>query len=401
MMMHRWRRAAVAAALFGACAGPAAAQQDEGVSWMIPGWSFTPGVSAGLVYDNNVSLSDAPASTGRTPSDQLFMLQPSGRLEFHSARTVFSGAYRGFIRRYAELDQLNTFEQRGDLSLRRLATERLTFFFTNNFVDVPTTDDAELSGVPFSRTGTRTNSLAGGLTARLSQLTDLSLRYENTWVSFDPPEDIDTFLTGGHLNGLRADVSRSLNGRLSAGGEYAIRIANMNEGTRNMTFQDVGGSLRYSVSPQTSISASAGMSHLADRTLERTRTGPYFKAGVAHVMARAMAGASFERAFVPSFGFGGSNASQELSGFVQMPFNQNRLYLHGRGSWRRTTPLVETSLELDTIRLRASLGYSATRWLRGETFYTYSRQDSIITGGEVDRHRVGLQFVISKPMRIQ
>lgn len=401
MTIQKWRRTAAAIALIGACAAPAAAQQEEVVTWTIPGWSLTPGVTVGVVYDNNVSLSDAPASTGRTPSDQLFLLQPSGRLEYHGARTVFSTGYRGFFRRYAELGQLNNFEQRADLSLRRLVSERLTVFLTNNFADVPTTDDVELNGAPFSRTGTRTNRLAAGLTARLSQVTDLSVRYENTWVSFDQAERVNTFLTGGSLNGFRADLGRRLDERLTVGGEYAIRFAELNEGARSMTFQDVGGTVRYALGPLTAVSAAAGVSHLNDRSLELTRTGPYFRAAVTHELPRALVGASFERAFVPSFGFGGSNASQELTAYLRMPFNRSRLYVQGSGTWRRTEPLVETSLELDTIRLRATLGYAATRWLRGESFYTYGRQDSVITGGEIDRHRVGVQLVISQPMRIR
>lgn len=399
-MNHLWRAAMTAAALC-ACAGTASAQQEEMGTPTIPGWSFTPALSGGLVYDNNVSLSDAPASTGRTPSDRLLLLRPSGRIEFNAPRTVFSAGYSGFIRRYAELNQLNNFEQRANFSLRRLATPRLTFMITNSFADVPTTDDVELNGVPFSRTGTRTNALGATVTARLNQLTDLSVRYENTWVTFDQAADVETFLTDGILNGFRADVSRRLSERLSAGGEYAIRFASLNEGTRNITFQDVGGNLRYTVGPLTSVTVSAGMSHLADRTLDNTRIGPYVRAGVTHQMARALAGASFERAFVPSFGFGGSSASQELSGFVNMPFTQSRLYVQTRGTWRRTDPLIEEFLAVDTIRLRAAVGYSANRWLRGETFYDYSRQDSVITGGEIDRHRIGVQFVVSQPMRIR
>jgi hypothetical protein len=175
----------------------------------------------------------------------------------------------------------------------------------------------------------------------------------------------------------------------------------MNEGTRQFTFQDVGGTLSYSLGVVTSLSLSAGLSHLSDRTLDSTRTGPFVRAGLTHQMPRAVAGVAFERAFVPSFGFGGSSASQSLSGYLTMPLHRNRLYLQTAGSWRRTDPLIEDSLELDTFRLRAALGYSATRWLRGETFYDYSRQDSIITGGEIDRHRLGVQFVISQPMRIR
>jgi hypothetical protein len=396
---HLWRAAAAAA--FCACAGTASAQEGELGTPVIPGWSFTPTLSAGLVYDNNVSLSDAPASTGRTPSDRLLLVRPSGRFEFNAPRTVFSAGYSGFIRRYADLDQLNNFEQRANLSLRRLATPRVTFMITNSFADVPTTDDVELNGVPFSRTGTRTNSLAASATARLTELTDLSVRYENTRVTFDQAPVVDTFLTDGILNAFRADASRRLSERLSAGGEYAIRFASMNEGTRNITFQDVGGTLRYTVGPLTSFTASAGMSHLADRTVDDTRVGPYLRAAVTHQTARAIAGASFERAFVPSFGFGGSSASQELSGFVNVPFTQSRLYVQTRGTWRRTDPLIEEFLAVDTIRLSATVGYSANRWLRGETFYDYSRQDSVITGGEIDRHRVGVQFVVSQPMRIR
>ena len=70
-------------------------------------------------------------------------------------------------------------------------------------------------------------------------------------------------------------------------------------------------------------------------------------------------------------------------------------------AWRRSTPFEVDALELDTIWLRSTFGYTASRWLRVEALYTFTRQDSVVTGGEVDRHRVGVQFVISQPMRIQ
>ena len=402
MMTIHIRRAAMAAAVICACAAPLSAQAPEVERPTIPGWSFTPGVTAGVVYDNNVSLSDAPASTGRTPSDQLFMVQPSGRIEFNGPRTVFASGYRGSFRRYVELDQLNNFEQRADVSLRRLATPRLTFMLNNSFSDVPTTDDVELNGVPFSRTGTRTNAFAASLAARLTKFSDLNVRYENTWVTFDQAPGVNTFLTEGVLNGVRANLTRRLSERLTAGGEYALRLANMNEGTQQLTFQDVGGNISYALGQLTSLSVSGGLSHLNDRTaLDDDRIGPYIRTALTHQMPRATAGVSFERAFAPTFGFGGASASQELSGFVTMPLHRNRLYVQSRGTWRRTDPLIEESLQIDTLRLSATLGYSANRWLRGEAFYDYSRQDSIVTGGEIDRHRVGAQFVISQPMRIR
>ena len=116
-------------------------------------------------------------------------------------------------------------------------------------------------------------------------------------------------------------------------------------------------------------------------------------------MAKASIGATFERQFVPSFGFGGSSDSQELSGFVVMPLRRG-LYTQGSAAWRRTDPFEGDVLELDSLWLRSAVGYAASRWARVELLYTYTRQDSIVTGGEVDRHRIGVQFVISQPMRI-
>ena len=42
-------------------------------------------------------------------------------------------------------------------------TRRLTLFARDSFDDVPTTDDVELNGVPFRRTGSRTNTLGAGV----------------------------------------------------------------------------------------------------------------------------------------------------------------------------------------------------------------------------------------------
>ena len=132
-----------------------------------------------------------------------------------------------------------------------------------------------------------------------------------------------------------------------------------------------------------------------------TRTGPYVRLGVEHALDYVTVGAAFERMYVPSFGFGGATNSQELRGYIQMPLRQRRFYTQASAAWRRSMPFEVDALELDTIWLRSTIGYTAARWLRVEGLYTFTRQDSIVTGGEVDRHRVGVQFVISQPMRIQ
>jgi hypothetical protein len=394
----RWLAASVLALWLTA---PAAAQ-DQGSaefdSWRVPGWTFVPGLTFGGLYDTNVGLTTAPADTGETQGDTLMLTAPFAQLEYFGRRTEFTSGYRGFVRRYMDVDQLNSFDQRVHMSLRRLATKRLTFYLQNSFTDVPTTDEVELNGIPFSRTGARNNTFAGSLEARLTRHTDLSVRYENTWVDFERKEN---FLTGGWVNGVRSELSRRLSDRSTVGAEYGLRFADLNEGTRELTFQDVGGTFRYAVAAHTSFAAAAGVSRLEDRLTGETRNGPYVRTSITHRAARSTVGASFERQFLPSFGFGGSNESQEIRGFVRMPITQNRTYIQGSAAWRRSDPFIADELKLDTVWIRTTLGYALARWLRTEGYYAYTRQDSQVTGGELDRHRLGVQFVVSQPMRIR
>lgn len=379
---------------------PAGAQDPapELQSYRTPGWSFTPGFTFGTVYDSNVALASAPADTRRTQSDGLFEVEPFGRLEYFSPRTAFSSGYQGYLRRYMDIDQLNTFDNQVYGSIRRLVTRRLTFFARDNYADVPTTDDVELNGVPFRRIGSRMNSATAGIEARLTKYTDLSVRYENTWIQFDRPE---LFLTDGWMNGGHVELSRRLTERLSVGGEYGLRFADLNEGTHKVWFQDAGGTLHYHLTGATTLSLAGGVSHLDDRLVLVTRTGPYVRASLTQEVERATVGASFERMYVPSFSFGGSTQSQEIRGFVRMPLDKNRFYVQESAAWRRNDPFIANELRLDTIWIRSTLGYSATRWLRLEGFHAFTRQDSIVTGGEINRHRIGVQAVVSQPMRIQ
>lgn len=390
-------------------ATPAAAQQAQPTemdSYRVPGWSFTPGFVFGVVRDTNVALADAPADIGRTESDSLFTINPFGTLEYVGRRTEFSGGYRGFVRRYQEVEGLNSYDQRLFVSLRRLATKRLTFFLRNEFNEVPTTDEVEVNGVPFRRIGAQTNTFSASAEARLSKFTTMNVRYENTWVQFDREEqtleDDLRLLRGGFLNGIRADVRHGLNERMSVGAEYGLRLASMNDGLRELTFQDVGGVLHYDLGPQTELFAAGGMSFLRDRTLGNDRSGPYVRAAIAHATQHVLVGANYERTFLPAFGFGGSSTSQEVRGWVHMPIPRNRMYWQGSVSWRQSDPLEDTlSLDLDTILIRSTVGYALTRWLRGEGFYAFTRQDSRVTGGEINRHRAGAQLVISQPMRLR
>jgi hypothetical protein len=392
-------RAVVAVALVAAVAAPSAAQEPQEIgSWRIPGWSFTPTLGAGLLWDNNVALSSPRADQTGTQGDTLFHIEPSGQIEYYGRRTEFSGTYRGNLRRYFEVEGLNTFNQRAGVSLRHEASPRVSFYVRNSFADAPTTDEVEVNGVPFLRTGSRSNSLAGEVATRLTRTLGLTTRYDMTWVTFDRQ---DEFLTGGWIHALQGELAHRATSRLSAGAEYGFRWAELELNSRSLTFQDVGGVLRYELARRTSWSVSGGFSVLNDKTVDQTRTGPYIKTAITHQMQRAAVGASFDRQFVPSFGFGGSSSNHQVRSWIHTPFNRGRIFVNGSFTWRRSTPFEEESLQVDTIWLRSSVGYALTRWARVEGLYTYTQQDSIVTGGEVDRHRLGGQVVISQPVRIR
>jgi hypothetical protein len=393
------RHCVIAIAVMLLAAAAAGAQDASELSnGRTPGWSFTPGLSIGGGFDSNVALAAVSPTRQEPQSDRLILAQPFATLDFVSKRTEVSTGYSGYIRRYMDLDQLNGFDQHGHGSLRRLVSKHVTFQLSEDYARVPTTDEIELNGVPFSRTGARRNAFVAQLSARLTKFMDLSVKFDNTWVRFDRT---DTLLTGGAVNGLTTGLSRRLTSQISAGVEYAVRIADLNEGTRQLTFQDVGGTAQIGLSARTSASVGFGYSFLDDRSLHETRTGPYLRGEVTHGTEHATVGAAFERMFLPTFGFGGSSQSEQVRGYITMPLNRNRMYVQGSWSWRRTDPFLEGELSLDTTLFRSTLGYSATRYLRVEAFHAFTRQDTQVAGGKVNRHRVGVQVVISQPMRIQ
>ncbi|MGH9370087.1 MAG: hypothetical protein ACRD15_00995 [Vicinamibacterales bacterium] len=403
-MLIARRLATVAIVAWLAAASATAQQPDpeamEFSSGPIPGWSFTPAIAVGVTHDSNLTLTSTRTADGGTRSDSLFSVAPAGSLNFRGKQTGFSAAYRGFLQRYVEVDGLDVFSQRATVGFNHAATRRVSVYARNNFTDSPTTDEVEVNGVPFLRTGSRTNTLAAGADIRLRKFTTLSTRYDVTWVDFDRAEDIPN-LTGGWMHGIGGDLTERLSERLTLGGEYSYRTASLNEGSRDIGFQNAGAILRYQFGPHTTGSAAAGVGVLHDHSTDDMRTGPYVRLSITQILEHATVGAGFERQYVPSFGFGGPSNSQELRGWVQMPFGRQRFYVQASGAWRHMIPFEGDVLEIDTVRLRSTLGYAVTRWGRAEALYTYSRQDTIITGGEADRHRIGVQFVIFQPLRIR
>jgi len=396
--IHRLAVVLLTASVASGTAAQEQGPQTEFPSSRVPGWSFTPAVAIGVIYDTNVALRDRLVSTGETEGDAVYNVIPAGQLQFVGRRTDFSAGYRGFLRRYVDATGLDRFEQRGTVGLKHTLSRRLSFVVRDSYAESPTTDEVELNGAPFRRTGSRRNTLGASSEFRITKFTTLSSRYDVTWIEFDRP---DLFLTGGTMHALRNELSHRVNERVSLGGEYTYSAAFLDVDAREFGFQNAGAVLSVALGPHTTASASGGFAVLQDKSLDVTRSGPYVRLGLAHVLEHLTVGVGFERHYAPSFGFGGATSNQEVRGYVLMPLARNRVYTQASGIWRRSVPYAEDALQLDTIVLQSTIGFAATRWARVEGVYAYARQDSIVTGGEVDRHRLGVQFVISQPLRIR
>jgi hypothetical protein len=402
--MNRSRLVLIVVALVCAASFRAWAQQapTEVPSEPIAGWTFRPGIAIGVMYDSNVAITSAPASTRTTPSDTLMTLDPVGAISYIGKRTNFDASYRGTFRHYAELDAFDGYDQHVGARVERRATKRFTVFGQNTYSRVPTTDELDIVGstVPFRRAGSQHDQLGAGFSYRLTEFDTLSARYDMTWVAFDrqPPD-----LIGGFIQGVHSELSHAFNRRFSVGGEGGYRSAHMDqfEGGRDLRFVEVGGTMEYRLDEATKLTAGAGYAHLNDLLFQSQRGGLYVRGSLLRRAIRSLFGVSYERSFVPSFGFGGSNRSQEVRGWVDLPPIGRRVFTQASMTWRRTIPFEADALQLDTIQARATAGYAISRWMRAQGFYMYTRQDSIVTGGEINRSRIGGELVLSQPMRIR
>lgn len=380
---------------------PAAAQTVEGEPAQAPGWTFTPSVIVGWMWDSNVAL--VTAVNENIQSDSMLVLTPSGSMNFLGKHTSLGAGYSGTIRRYREFNELNSFDQRLRLSFTHRPSARLEISARELFSRLPTTEDTELNGVPFQRIGSRVNSAGGGFEYRLTKLSTIKALYELVDVSFDRGEGSPAFIVGGRSHGISSDYSRRVTEQIALGAVYEIRFANVKtnvETDEPVRFQVIGASTRFALGPATSLMFTGGLSTLSAPRLTGTSIGPFIRAGITHHLQRATLDAGYERSFTPTFGFAASTQTEQIHASVLMPVYQNRAYVQASTNWRRNDPLLSNEIALTSFFLTATAGYAVARPVRLEGFYTSAWQDTRTAGGQMNRHRLGVQVVLSSPVRI-
>jgi uncharacterized protein (PEP-CTERM system associated) len=366
------------------------------------GWVFTPSIVFGTMWDTNVTIRN---ENNPTTSELVGLVNPRGEIDFNGRRAKFTAGYSGSLEAYRELDELTRYDQRGRLEARYQMTPRLGFNTRQTMTISPTTEQLQLGGLPFTRVGSRLFDAVGGFTYDVTPRAKLTTSYNFQWVNFDRAAESApdfVFLQGGHAHSPSAELLYQLSRRLDVGASYAYRHTSIDGDEQIFDSQDMRGVVHFDLGPSTSIRGSAGVSYVSVARTGENRTGPSFGAGISHTARQVSMSASYERSFLPSYGFGSLSATESLHAGVATPLASGRMYAGTGFTWRRTEPAVEQGLNirLDSYWWNSSFGFHLTRWLRAEAFYALTHQLSDAQGN-IDRTRVGIQFVTSKPVRIQ
>jgi hypothetical protein len=395
------QRMALAGVLLWMATASAAAQQASDLPGdrVVPGWVFTPSMTVGVIHDDNAVL----ASTGDvTPSDSMLIVRPAIDLGLTKKHARLGLGYSGSIQRYRTLDEFNGIDQGAHLELQAQPARRLRFFARDAFSKSPTTDAIQVAGLPFFRTGTRSNNLTTGVTVEMTSTLDITGTYGYQWLEFSGNDQtVADLLQGGHSHSVGLHVRQRLNEHVRVGGSWNLQHALVGSTQEGFDIQDTEALIDVQLSPTVIVEAAAGVSYLALPPPLGSRTGP-----AAHVSLRkrseyAIFTLGAARSFVPAFGFGGSLRNQEVTGAVRVPFARRRGYVDGSVAWRDSEPVLQHELGITAWWLQATVGYSVQRWLRVEGFYAGAFQDTTVVGGQIDRNRIGIQVVTSHPVRIE
>jgi hypothetical protein len=371
-----------------------------------PGWIFTPSISFGGTWDDNVLLVNPGTNP---PADYGSPITPAASLDYTGKYTRFSTGYSGSFVRYLTLDSLDSFQQSLRAMVERRASERVTFFGQETFTAAPTTDVLQLAGIPFYRIGSRTNSVGGGVQAALAKHTTLRSTYTLRTVTFDVNAFSGSQLQGGHAHDSTTSVDYAVSRRFVVGGEYELSHAVFN-GQRvtglvgpedRFNMQTATATAQYQPMAGTRISGGFGVAMLGAGLTHEARTGPEWRAGISQQAGRGLVSATYRRSYIPSFGFGGTFQNEEWTANVHMPFGRSRTYVDGSVSWFNNDPLDTDQPSLRTAWVSTTVGYYLARWLSLEGFYQRTQQDTQRAGGQLNRNQVGFHVVAAKPVKLQ
>lgn len=388
-----------------AIAGPAPAQSLEtGSERTTPGWVFTPAFALGGQWDSNVTV--------LSKGDPHFaewgaVVNPLADVDFNGRRTKMRAGYSGRLDAYRRFSELQRFEQRTRFNLDHDVSRRVQIGTNVSYADVPSTDRLEVlvGKAAFQDIGSRLFDTAAHLEIKTGTRNRIEAVYKFRNVSFDnePQRQADSpILTGGYSHEPSITVLQDLTSRLTVGAGWSYRRAHLADDFEVFDVHSGTAAVAYRLAPQTTVSAGLGASHLQETHGAVSKWGPTFYGSIEQHAGRTDFSARYERSFVPTYVTGGMTADQMVQAAAHAPLGRTRSYVDGSVSYGRTRPIstLVPGFRLDSVFTRAAFGYRVARWLRTEAFYLGMHQTSSLLL-DVNRTRIGVQFITSKPMRIQ
>jgi hypothetical protein len=290
------------------------------------------------------------------------------------------------------------------VNFKRQESARL-FWMAQGYADsMPTTEAVMFGGLPYRRTGVKTLDSRSTVEYRLTGRDGLSGSAGYQIVSFDRPETVPGFLQGGHAFDANATYMHEIDARLSVGANYGIRRASVVNDTVPFILHTVEGAVNYALTPSWSMSALGGIVFLRANSEADAQTGPAVRVALSHHRQSLATRFWYQRAYTPSFAFGGTVASQEAGFGLHTPlFHSRRWYTDQSAYFRDDQPLtdIKQQLPLRSFRTNSIIGWQPGPWVRLEGFYSRTQQSSLRVGGQIYRNRIGVQVITSKPVRIQ
>ena len=208
------------------------------------------------------------------------------------------------------------------------------------------------------------------------------------------------FLEGGHTHEGLIALERMLSPRVRLGGLYELRRNLLSDSLDQFDIHSAGLTAQYDATRTTRLFGLLGVSHLGAGLRHEAQTAPTVRAGVMRHAELATFSASYQRSFIPAFGFGGTFQNEEWQASIHVPFARNRAYIEGSISWFDNDPLVTGQPSLQSRWLSSTLGYRVTRWLNLEGFYSGAQQDAQRAGGRIGRNQVGFRIFAAKPLKL-
>ena len=388
-----------------AIAGPVQAQSTEQpAERTTPGWVFTPAFILGGQWDSNVTVQ----SVGNPQfSEYAARVNPFADLYFTGRRTQMNVGYSGALEAYRRFSELQRFDQRTNFTVEHEISRRMKIGSSLSYADVPSTDRLEIlvGQLAFQDIGSRLLDTTSHFEIKTGARNRIQAEYKFRDVNFDakPQRQVDSpILHGGYSHEPSVKFLQDLTRRFTVGAAWNYRRSYIEDGLQIFDVHTASGGVLYRLAAGTTVSAGAGASHLRETHGTLAKWGPTLYGVVEQRAGRTDFSITYERSFLPTYMVGGLTADQTLHATMHAPLGRSRSYVEGSVAYGRTRPVKELGLgfQLDSVTTHAAFGYRVARWLRTEAFYSGMHQTSSALL-DLDRTRIGVQFITSKPMRIQ